>query len=226
MRVIREGARSAAAVATTATHAERHLEETAEIARLIDPARLERMAEALHAVRARGGRLFFLGVGGSAANASHATNDFRKLAGFEAYCATDNVAELTARVNDDGWDSVFAEFLGGSRLRASDAVFILSVGGGDATRNVSTNLVKAVRMARRAGARVFGIVGRDSGTTAAEADHCVVIPTVNPEAVTPHTESFQAVLCHLLVTHPLLQRGAAKWESMLAAEPPADGLAL
>ncbi|MGH7505289.1 MAG: SIS domain-containing protein [Longimicrobiales bacterium] len=197
-----------------ATHAARYLDEAARIIRLLDVDALESMAEALAAVRARGGRLFFVGVGGSASNASHATNDFRKIAGFEAYAATDNVAELTARINDDGWASAFSGFLQVSRLSADDGVFVLSVGGGDADRNISPNLVEAVRLAKRVGATVFGIVGRDGGHTALCAEHCIVVPTVSAESVTPHTDSFQALVWHLLVSHPLLQRSPMKWESV------------
>jgi D-sedoheptulose 7-phosphate isomerase len=196
------------------THTAKYLDEASAVLRALDEDALERMAEALAALRAAGGRLFFLGVGGSASNASHATNDFRKIAGFEAYAATDNVAELTARTNDDGWASTFAEYLRGSRLGARDGVFILSVGGGDAARNVSPNLVEAIRFAKRVGAHVFGVVGRDGGYTGQQADHCVIVPTVNGASVTPHTESFQALVWHLLVSHPLLQRTAMKWESL------------
>lgn len=193
--------------------ARRHLDETARIAAAIDDADVERLASILAAVRAGGGRLFFLGVGGGAAHASHAVNDFRKLAGFEAYAPTDNVAELTARTNDEGWDVVFEAWLQESRLRPADAVFVFSVGGGDAERNVSVNLVKALRYARRIGATIVGIVGRDGGFTAGVADVCIIVPTVNDRAVTPHTEAFQTVLWHLLVTHPALQTASAKWES-------------
>jgi D-sedoheptulose 7-phosphate isomerase len=195
-------------------HALRHLAETAQIARLLDPLQLDAMAAALAALRERGGRLFFLGVGGSAANASHATNDFRKLGMIESYCATDNVSELTARTNDDGWDSTFEQYLRGSRLDARDGVFVFSVGGGDEHRNVSPNLVHALRHAQNVGAAIFGVVGRDGGYTARAAQHCIVIPTVNEAAITPHTESFQAVVWHLLISHPLLLRGAMKWESV------------
>jgi D-sedoheptulose 7-phosphate isomerase len=195
-------------------HAARYLAETCRIATSVDVEAVERMAVALVALRGSGGRLFFLGVGGSAANASHAAGDFRKLAGLESYAVTDNVAELTARTNDEGWATTFAEYLRGSRLSARDGVFVLSVGGGDEARNVSANLVHALRFAREEGARIFGVVGRDGGYTAQVADHCVVVPTVNDAAVTPHTESFQAVIWHLLVSHPALQRGAMKWESL------------
>src|SRR5256885_2047822 len=171
------------------------------------------MASILADLRARGGRLFFVGVGGSAANCSHAVNDFRKIAGIEAYTATDNVAELTARINDDGWHSVFVEWLKGSRLQARDALFVLSVGGGDLERDISANLVLAVQHAHQVGARVLGVVGRDGGYTATVADACVIVPTVNAENVTPHTEAFQAVVWHLLVSHPKLKVSQTKWES-------------
>lgn len=198
-------------------HARQYLQETAAIAAGIDAELMERMVAGLAAVRERGGRLFFLGVGGSAANASHATCDFRKLAGFEAYCATDNVAELTARTNDEGWSSVLAAWLQGSRLSAADAVFVFSVGGGDAERNVSANLVHALEHARSVGAAIFGVVGRDGGYTARVADACVVVPTINEAHVTPHAEAFQAVLWHLLVSHPTLQNAPMKWESLVSS---------
>lgn len=198
------------------THTQRYLKEVSTIAAALDSAVIESMAAALAEVRERGGRIFFLGVGGSAGNASHATNDFRKLAGFEAYCATDNVSELTARTNDEGWETTFAEYLRGSRLNARDAIFVLSVGGGSVERNVSANLVRAVALAKEVGASVFGIVGRDGGETARVAQHCVIVPTVNADAVTPHTEAFQAVVWHLLVSHPLLQRSGMKWETLPA----------
>src|SRR5438132_3228894 len=174
------------------------------------------MAGMLVALRARHGRLFFLGVGGSAGNASHAVNDFRKIAGIEAYTPTDNVSELTARVNDDGWASVFARWLEVSRLGSRDMVFVLSVGGGDLERNVSPNLVRALEYAKKVGAKVCGIVGRTGGYTAQVADACVIVPTVNPQTVTPHAEAFQAVVWHLLVSHPALRTGAMKWESTTA----------
>jgi D-sedoheptulose 7-phosphate isomerase len=196
------------------THSAQYLHEVQAIARQLDPDQLDRFAIALAELRDRDGRLFFLGVGGSAANASHATNDFRKLAGIESYCATDNVSELTARTNDDGWDSTFVEYLRGSRLSARDGVFVFSVGGGDAERNVSTNLVCALEYATAVGATVFGVVGRTGGRTAEVAGHCIVVPQVNEAAVTPHTEAFQAVVWHLLVSHPRLLRGAMKWESV------------
>lgn len=174
---------------------------------------LEKMAELLGQVRERGGRLFFLGVGGSAANASHAVNDFRKIAGFECYAPTDNVSELTARTNDEGWSSVFVEWLRGSRLKKEDAVFVFSVGGGNLEKNVSPNLVSALQYAKEVGSAVLGIVGRDGGFTATVADACCVIPTVNPGNVTPHSEAFQGVLWHLLVSHPKLKIEQTKWES-------------
>lgn len=192
----------------------RYLEEVREVAGRIDRNAVERLVDLLVAVRDRGGRVFFLGVGGGAGNASHAVCDFRKIAGIEAYAPTDNVAELTARVNDDGWETSFANWLQGSRLGAADAVFVLSVGGGDVERQVSVNLVRALEFAKAVGARVCGVVGRTGGFTAKVADACVVIPTVNPETVTPHTEAFQAVVWHLLVSHPRLQRSPMKWESL------------
>jgi D-sedoheptulose 7-phosphate isomerase len=195
------------------SYARTHLDEAARIIAAIDAEAIERVAALLARTRQRGGRLFFLGVGGSAGNCSHAVNDFRKLAGFEAYAPTDNVSELTARTNDEGWDTVFEAWLKGSRLRADDAVFVLSVGGGSLEKNISPNLVKAVEHAKRVGATVVGIVGRDGGYTATVADACVIVPTVNPETVTPHAEAFQAVVWHLLVSHPLLKASATKWES-------------
>jgi D-sedoheptulose 7-phosphate isomerase len=198
---------------TSTSYTAIHLSEASRIIGLIDAATIERVAELLAASRARGGRLFFLGVGGSAGNCSHAVNDFRKLAGFEAYAPTDNVSELTARTNDEGWETIFEAWLRGSRLRSDDAIFVLSVGGGSLEKNISPNLVKAVQYAKKVGATVVGIVGRDGGYTATVADACVIIPTVNPETVTPHAEAFQAVVWHLLVSHPLLKMSATKWES-------------
>jgi D-sedoheptulose 7-phosphate isomerase len=195
------------------TYSQRHLEEVARVTQAIDADAVERVAEQLAAIRERGGRLFFLGVGGSAGNCGHAVNDFRKLAGFEAYAPTDNVSELTARTNDEGWDTVFAAWLAGSRLRREDGVFVFSVGGGSIEKNISPNLVRALEYARSVGATILGIVGRDGGFTAKSADACVVIPTVNPETVTPHTEAFQAVIWHLLVSHPKLKASGTKWES-------------
>jgi D-sedoheptulose 7-phosphate isomerase len=194
--------------------AARYLAETAEIVERLDRDGLERLAASLAQVRDGGGRLFVLGVGGSAAHAGHAVNDFRKLCSFEAYAPTDNVSELTARTNDDGWESVFAEWLRGSRLGKGDAVLVFSVGGGDVERNVSANLVRALKYARDAGARIFGVVGRDGGYTKREADTCVVIPIANEERVTPHTEGVCAVVWHLLVSHPFLQAETGKWESL------------
>jgi len=195
------------------TYSEQHLKETAEIAGRIDPAACERCVAELRAVRDRGGRLFILGVGGSAANASHAVNDFRKIAGIEAYAPTDNVSELTARTNDEGWATVFAEWLRGSRLNGKDAVLVFSVGGGDLRKNISPNLVSALDLARQVGARIVGIVGKDGGHTAKVADACVIVPTVNPGNVTPHSEAFQAVVWHLFVSHPDLKANQTKWES-------------
>jgi len=168
----------------------------------------------LKEIRKNGGRLFFLGVGGGAANASHAVNDFRKICGFEAYTPIDNVSELSARVNDEGWESVFVNWLKGSRLCNRDAVFVLSVGGGNIEKNISINLVKALKYAKKIGAKIFGIVGRDGGFTAKVADACIVIPTVNSETITPHTESFQAVVWHLIVSHPDMKVTEMKWESI------------
>ncbi len=194
--------------------ARRYLDEAARIAQALDPGAIERLATTLASVRARGGRVFFVGVGGGAANASHAVNGFRKLADIEAYAATDNVAELTARTNDEGWETVYAAWLTGSRLRREDCVFVLSVGGGCLVPRVSANLVKALERAREVGATIVGIVGRDGGYTASVADACVVVPVGADDTVTPHTEEFQAVISHLLVSHPALQRAPAKWESI------------
>jgi D-sedoheptulose 7-phosphate isomerase len=195
------------------SYSQQHLQEAADIIQTLDADAIERIAERLAEVRSRGGRLFFLGVGGSAGNCSHAVNDFRKLAGFEAYAPTDNVSELTARTNDEGWDTVFAAWLAGSRLRSEDAVFVLSVGGGSVEKNISANLVRALQYAKTVSATIVGVVGRDGGYTAAVADACVIVPTVNSETVTPHSEAFQAVVWHLLVSHPLLKTTATKWES-------------
>jgi len=195
------------------SYARRHLDETARIVSQLDADVIERMAVKLADLRRRGGRLFFLGVGGSAANCSHAVNDFRKIAGIEAYTPVDNVSELTARTNDEGWDTVFVAWLKGSRLTKADMLFVFSVGGGNLEKNVSPNLVKALEYGRAIGAEILGVVGRDGGYTATVADACVVIPTVNPETVTPHTEAFQPVVWHLLVSHPLLKAVQTKWES-------------
>ena len=197
------------------------LAEVREIASRLDAGAIERVAELLAALRDRGGRLFVLGVGGSAANASHAVNDFRKIAGIEAYAPTDNVSELTARANDDGWASTFAAWLRISRLTSRDAILVFSVGGGSLERNVSPNIVAALDYAKSAGASIVGVVGRDGGYTAKLADACILIPVVHPDRITPHTEAFQAVVWHLLVSHPALQQTATHWESILnpATEP-------
>src|SRR5438093_7446453 len=190
-----------------------YLAEAKQIIEQLDAAVIEQMAGLLADLRTRGGRLFILGVGGSAGHASHAVNDFRKIAAMEAYTPTDNVSELTARINDDGWESTFVNWLRISRLSANDMILVFSVGGGDLVRNISPNLVRALEYGRQVGASICGIVGRDGGYTAQVADACVVIPVVNSEAVTPHTEAFQAVVWHLLVSHPALQPTAMKWES-------------
>jgi len=195
------------------SYSEQHLRETAQIVGQLDPTLCEKAVELLAAVRERGGRLFILGVGGSAANASHAVNDFRKIAGLECYAPTDNVSELTARTNDEGWSTVFAEWLKGSRLNDKDALLIFSVGGGDMEKNVSPNLVAALKLAKERGASVLGIVGRDGGYTAKVADLAIIIPTVNPNNTTPHSEAFQAVVWHLFVSHPKLKVAQTKWES-------------
>ena len=192
------------------------LAEATEIIAKLDVASIEKAADLLASTRAAGGRLFILGVGGSAANASHAVNDFRKIAGIEAYAPTDNVAELTARTNDEGWSSIFDSWLRTSRLRADDLLLILSVGGGNVEQNVSPNLVAALKYAKSADAKIIGIVGRDGGYTAKVADACVLIPTVNPAHITPHAEAFQAVIWHLLVSHPAVKLQSTKWESMAA----------
>lgn len=179
----------------------------------LDVPAIDRMVSLLRELRQRHGRLFVLGVGGSAGNASHAVNDFRKICGIEAYAPTDNVSELTARVNDDGWETVFSRWLEVSRLGASDMVFVFSVGGGDLERNVSPNLVRALQLAKEVGARVCGVVGRTGGYTAKVADACVIVPTISPDTVTPHAEAFQAVVWHLIVSHPELKTSEMKWES-------------
>lgn len=194
-------------------YSEQHLRETTEVVSKLDPALCENAVKLLVDVRSREGRLFVLGVGGSAANASHAVNDFRKIGGMECYAPTDNVSELTARTNDEGWMSVFAEWLKGSRLAAKDALLIFSVGGGNLEKNVSPNLVAALQLAKERGSSILGIVGRDGGYTAQVADVCIIIPTVNPMNTTPHTEAFQAVVWHLLVSHPALKAAQTKWES-------------
>jgi D-sedoheptulose 7-phosphate isomerase len=195
------------------SHTAQYIADAKEILSRLDVAAIESLVTALAKLRGRGGRLFILGVGGSAANASHAVNDFRKIAHIEAYAPTDNVSELTARVNDESWETVFANWLRGSRLCERDMVFVLSVGGGDLQRNISANLVRALQYAREVGAAVIGIVGRNGGYTAEVADACVLVPTVNAETVTPHAEAFQAVVWHLLVSHPTLRAAEMKWES-------------
>jgi D-sedoheptulose 7-phosphate isomerase len=202
------------------SYAKQHLDEAARVIAGIDSDGIEKMVGLLAGLRTRGGRLFFLGVGGSAANCSHAVNDFRKIAGIEAYTPVDNVSELTARTNDEGWESVFVAWLRGSRLRPQDMLFVMSVGGGSLERNVSPNLVRALQYAKEVGAEVVGVVGRDGGYTAAVADACVIIPTVNAATVTPHTEAFQAVVWHLLVSHPRLKAAETKWESTAAFDGP------
>jgi D-sedoheptulose 7-phosphate isomerase len=198
---------------TAGSHADTYLAQSAEIAGKIDRAAVEAIADGLVALRARGGRLFCLGVGGSAANCSHAVNDFRKLCGIEAYAPTDNVSELTARTNDEGWETVFAAWLATSRANDKDAVFVLSVGGGNAERNISVNLVRALDEAKARGLAIYGVVGRDGGHAKKVGDHVVLIPTVDAESVTPHTEAFQAVIWHCLVSHPKLKQRDGKWES-------------
>ena len=200
------------------SYSAQHLKETADVVAKIDAAACEKCVKELVALRGRSGRLFVLGVGGSAANASHAVNDFRKIGGFEAYAPTDNVSELTARINDDGWASALAEWLRGSRLNAKDALLVLSVGGGNAEKKISENLVAAMRLAKEVGSRVIAIVGKDGGHAAKVADACVIIPTVNPANITPHTEAFQAVIWHLLVSHPDLKLNQTKWESVAKAQ--------
>jgi D-sedoheptulose 7-phosphate isomerase len=195
------------------TFAQQFLQEVQQVTARLDPDAIEKAVDELARVRERGGRLFILGVGGSAANASHAVNDFRKICGFECYAPTDNVSELTARTNDDGWASIFAEWLKGSRLNARDGLLIFSVGGGNLEKNVSPNLVSAIQLAQQAGASVVGVVGRDGGYTAKAAAACVIVPTVNPDHVTPHSEAFQAVVWHLFASHPKLKVGRTKWES-------------
>ena len=193
------------------SYSKQHLDESVEITQAIDPETIEKIVDLLVDVKSTGGRLFVLGVGGSAANAGHAVNDFRKLAGIETYAPTDNVAELTARTNDEGWQTVFSGWLKVSKLNSKDCLFILSVGGGNKHENVSPNLIEAIDLAKEVGARVTGIVGRDGGYTAQNADVCLVVPTVNPSTVTPHSESFQTVVWHLMVSHPKLNSNPTKW---------------
>ena len=194
-------------------YTQQHIKEAISILNQLDLDSIENLAELLASIKADQGRIFFLGVGGSAGNCSHAVNDFRKIVGIESYAPTDNVSELTARTNDEGWASIFVEWLKTSRLSAKDALFILSVGGGDLEKNISPNLVEALKLAKSVGSKVTGIVGRDGGYTAKVADVCVIIPTVNAETITPHTEAFQAVVWHLLVSHPKLKANETKWES-------------
>jgi len=196
------------------TYTEQYLCEAAEIATQLDREAIERVVDCLVQTREQGGRLFILGVGGGAGHASHAVCDFRKIAGMEAYAPSDNVSELTARTNDEGWDTTYVNWLRGSRINAKDAVMVLSVGGGDAERNISGNLVCALKCAKQVGAKVCGIVGRNGGFTAQVADACVIVKVTNPATVTPHTEAFQAVVWHLLATHPRLKVGEMKWESV------------
>ena len=196
------------------TFTQTFIAEAIEILNKLDVVSIEKMVDVLVETRAQGGRLFVLGVGGSAANASHAVNDFRKIVGIETYAPTDNVSELTARTNDEGWASVFKGWLEGSHLNAKDCILVFSVGGGNLEKSVSPNLVLALQLAKEVGAKIIGIVGRDGGYTAQVADACVVIPTVNPEHVTPHTEAFHSVVQHLLVTHPRLKAAQTKWESV------------
>ena len=195
------------------SYTQQHLEEAIEIARKLDAAAVEKMADILATVKREGGRLFFLGVGGSAGNCSHAVNDFRKIVGIESYAPTDNVSELTARTNDEGWATIFVEWLKTSRLSRKDGIVVFSVGGGNLEKNISPNLVTALQYAKTVGARITGVVGRDGGYTAKVADACVIIPTVNSETITPHSEAFQAVVWHLLVSHPKLKENQTKWES-------------
>ena len=195
------------------SYAKQHLDEAVEIIHQIDTNAIEKMADLLAGVKHDGGRIFFLGVGGSAGNCGHAVNDFRKIVGIESYAPTDNVSELTARTNDEGWHTIFSEWLKISKLNKKDALFIFSVGGGNLEKNISPNLVEALKYGKEVGCKVMGVVGRDGGYTAKVADACVIIPTVNPENVTPHSEAFQAVVWHLLVSHPKLKANQTKWES-------------
>lgn len=195
------------------SYSQAHLNEAVEIIKKMDVSAIEKMADLLAQVKLDGGRIFFLGVGGSAGNCSHAVNDFRKIVGIESYAPTDNVSELTARTNDEGWASIFVEWLKVSKLTAKDMLFIFSVGGGNLEKNISPNLVEALKFAKIVGSKVIGVVGRDGGYTAQVADACVIVPTVNSDNVTPHSEAFQAVVWHLLVSHPKLKVNQTKWES-------------
>jgi D-sedoheptulose 7-phosphate isomerase len=194
-------------------YAQQHLNEAVEILNKMDVGVIEKMADLLADIKRADGRIFFLGVGGSAGNCSHAVNDFRKIVGIESYAPTDNVSELTARTNDEGWATIFVEWLKISKLNSKDAVFVFSVGGGNLEKNISPNLVAAAQYAKSVGAKVLGVVGRDGGFTAQVADACVIVPTVNPDTITPHSEAFQAVVWHLLVSHPKLKVNQTKWES-------------
>ena len=196
-------------------YAQQHVNEVIDILNKIDVRAIEQMADLLAVIKQDGGRIFFLGVGGSAGNCSHAVNDFRKIAGIESYAPTDNVSELTARTNDEGWATVFVEWLKTSKLSARDAVFVFSVGGGNLEKNISANLVMALQHAKTVGAKVAGVVGRDGGYTAQVADACVIVPTVNEETITPHSEALQSVVWHLLVSHPKLKANQTKWESVV-----------
>ncbi|HEX3470598.1 MAG TPA: SIS domain-containing protein [Silvibacterium sp.] len=198
-------------------YTQKYLREVQQIAMSVDGREIDRMVELLCDTRSRGGRVFFVGVGGGAGHAGHAVNDFRKIAGMECYAPTDNVSELTARINDEGWESCYANWLRGSRLKPEDALFVFSVGGGCLENNISTNIVESLKLAKRIGARVLGVVGRDGGYTAQVADACVVIPTLSPDTVTAHAESFQAVIWHLVVSHPRLKRNEMKWEQATMA---------
>lgn len=193
---------------------EEYFKEVHKIVDMIDIPAIEKIIAEMKILRENRGRLFFLGVGGGAGNATHAVNDFRKIAGIESYAPTDNISELSARINDDGWDTAFVNWLKGSRLNNKDGVFVFSVGGGNAEKNISVNIVASLKYAKEVGAKIFGIVGRDGGYTAKVADACVIIPTVNPVTVTPHAEAFQAVVWHLIVSHPDIQAYEMKWESV------------
>jgi D-sedoheptulose 7-phosphate isomerase len=195
------------------SYAAQHLREAVEIIQKIEASTIEKIADLLSQVKVDGGRVFFLGVGGSAGNCSHAVNDFRKIVGIESYAPTDNVSELTARTNDEGWATIFVEWLKISKLQSKDAIFVFSVGGGDVEKNISPNIVEAIKFGKTIGSKIAGIVGRDGGYTAQVADVCLIIPTVNPETITPHAEAFQAVIWHLLVSHPKLKTNQTKWES-------------
>jgi D-sedoheptulose 7-phosphate isomerase len=198
----------------TLTFSQQFFAESKEVLDKLDTSATERVAEILAETRTNGGRLFILGVGGSAGNASHAVNDFRKIVGLEAYAPTDNVSELTARTNDEGWATIFSEWLKVSRLKPDDTILVFSVGGGNVEKNVSPNLVAALQYAKQVGSKVVGVVGRDGGYTAQVADACVIVPVVNPANITPHSEAFQAVVWHMLVSHPALKAKETKWESV------------